>query len=116
MAQQRVTKALNSRTRPQHRYQPADLVYFWRTQESGRHKKQPGTNQRRFLGPARILGMETRRDSEGNSRPAHAIWCVRGRSLLKCSPEQLRPASVREELLEILGPQETAPWTFNRVA
>ena len=116
VAQQRVTKALNSRTRPQHRYQPGDLVFFWRTQESGRHKKQPGTNQGRFLGPARILAMETRRDSEGNSRPAHAIWCVRGRSLLKCSPEQLRPASEREELLETLGPQETAPWTFNRVA
>ena len=116
VAQQRVTKALNSRTRPQYRYQPGDLVFFWRTQESGRHKKQPGTNQGRFLGPARILAMETRRDSEGSSRPAHAIWCVRGRSLLKCSPEQMRPASEREELLETLGPQETAPWTFNRVA
>ena len=116
VAQQRLTKALNSRSRPHHRYQPGDLVYFWRTQESGRHKKQPGTNQGRFLGPARILAMETRRDSSGHSRPAHAIWCVRGRSLLKCSPEQLRPASDREELLEALGPEQTAPWTFSRVA
>ena len=115
VAQQRITKALNSRSRPHTVYQPGDLVYFWRTQESGRHKKQPGTNQGRFLGPARILAMETRRD-EGGSRPGHAVWCVRGRSLLKCSPEQLRPASDREELLEALGPEQTAPWTFSRVA
>ena len=40
-----------------------------------------------------------------------------GRSLLKCSPEQLRRASPREEVLETLaqGAQAT-PWTYTRVA
>ena len=46
-----------------------------------------------------------------------AVWCVKGRRLLKCAPEQLRPASGREELLEHLSHtiSETAPWTFPRL-
>ncbi|CAE7707318.1 RE1, partial [Symbiodinium sp. CCMP2456] len=114
-AQQRIQRALNSRSRPDCVYQPGDLVYFWRTQESNKSKKQPGTNQGRFLGPARVLAMETRQDAEGQRRPAHAIWCVRGRSLIKCSPEQLRPASQREELVEALTDQTSTPWTFTRL-
>ena len=115
-AQQRIQRALNSRTRPDNTYYPGDLVYFWRTQESNKSKKQPGTNQGRFLGPARVLAMETRKDDAGQRRPAHAIWCVRGRSLIKCSPEQLRLASQREELIEALSEKEATPWTFTRLA
>ena len=115
-AQQRVTRAANSRTRPSHLYHPGDLVYFWRTQESGKGKRSPGTTQGRFLGPARILAMETRRSEAGDSRPAHAIWVVRGRHLLKCSPEQLRPASQREELVESLATSDQTPWTYTRLA
>ncbi|CAE7525545.1 RE1 [Symbiodinium sp. CCMP2592] len=115
-AQQRIQRAINSRSRPDIVYQPGDLVYFWRTQESNKSKKQPGTNQGRFLGPARVLAMETRKDADGQRRPAHSIWCVRGRSLIKCSPEQLRPASHREELVEGLSEQDSTPWTFNRLA
>ena len=42
---------------------------------------------------------------------------MRGRRLLKCSPEKLRPASHREELLEHLTCDEDqkAPWTFPRI-
>ncbi|CAE7691047.1 RE1 [Symbiodinium sp. CCMP2592] len=116
MAEQRIQRALNSRTRPSLQYHPGDLVYFWRTQESNKSKKQPGTNQGRFLGPARILAMETKADDAGNRRPAHAVWCVRGRSLIKCSPEQLRPASQREELVEALSEEQATPWTFTRLA
>ena len=115
-AQQRVSRAANSRTRPQHLYHPGDLVYFWRTQESGKGKRSPGTSQGRFLGPARILAMETRRSDTGEARPAHAIWVVRGRHLMKCSPEQLRPASQREELVESLTTSEQTPWTYTRLA
>ena len=115
-AQQRVSRALNSRTRPYYAYQPGDLVYFWRTQEAGRHRRHPGMRQGRFLGPARVLSMEVRADPQGGSRPASAIWCVRGRSLLKCSPEQLRPASDREELLEALSEDSGTPWTFTKLA
>ena len=115
-AQQRVKRALNSRTRPQCNYLPGDLVFFWRSQEAGKSNRHPGTNHGRFLGPARILAMESRQGSSGESRPGNAIWLVRGRRLLKCSREQLRPASHREEVVESLTPEGQAPWTFSRVA
>ncbi|CAE7496334.1 RE1 [Symbiodinium sp. CCMP2592] len=115
-AQQRVSRAVNSRTRPSHLYHPGDLVYFWRTQESGRGKRSPNTTQGRFLGPARILAMETRRSTDDEPRPAHSVWVVRGRHLMKCSPEQLRPASQREELVESLATRDQTPWTYMRLA
>ena len=114
-AQQRVNRAMNSRSRAQCVYRPGDLVFFWRTQESGRHKRQPGTRQGRFLGPARILAMETRQNEDGTARPGHAVWLVRGRHLLKCSPEQLRPASQREELIDSLSQTDSTPWTFTKL-
>ena len=107
---------MNSRTRPQCNYLPGDLVFFWRNQEAGKSNRHPGTNHGRFLGPARILAMESRQGSSGESRPGNAIWLVRGRRLLKCSREQLRPASQREEVIESLTPEGQAPWTFSRVA
>ena len=45
-------------------------------------------------------------------RPGSAVWVVRGRQLLKCSPEQLRHASPREELLEALSEDTKVPWTY----
>ena len=115
-ARERVKRALNSRTRPQCQYLPGDLVYFWRTQEANKSNKHPGTNRGRFLGPARILAMESRQSDVGESRPGNAIWLVRGRRLLKRSREQLRPASHREEVIEALSPEGQTPWTFSRVA
>ena len=42
---------------------------------------------------------------------------MRGRRLLKCSPEQLRHASEREELVEALTEgAEATPWTYTKVA
>ena len=115
-AKERVRRALNSRTRPTCNYMPEDLVYFWRTQAAGKSNKHPGTLHGRFLGPARILAMESRQGPGNESRPGNAIWIVRGRRLLKCSREQLRPASPREEAVESLTPEGQAPWTFSRVA
>ena len=112
-AKQRIQRAINSRAQREYHYRPGDLVYFWRKQI-----KQPGIGKNgAFLGPARILCTETRREPDGQLRPGSAIWCVRGRRLLKCSPEQLRPASHREELLEHLTTDDDkkAPWTFPRI-
>ena len=115
-AQQRLSRARNSRTRPAYDFEPGELVYFWRTQEAGKTKRFTGTRQGRFLGPARILATEQRREADGTLRPGSDVWLVRGRSLLKCVPEQLRRASPREELIESLSEDLQAPWTFTKVA
>ena len=118
-AAQRISRAVNSRSRPRYPYQPGDLVYFWRSQVSGQGRQQPGSKRGMFLGPARILATESRRETDGTLRPGSAIWCIRGRQLLKCSPEQLRPASEREELLETLARENgelQTPWTFTRLS
>ena len=111
-ARQRLNRARNSRSKPCYNYEPGELVYFWRTQEAG--KKGPKLG--RFPGPARVLATEKRRESDGSLRPGSAVWVVRGRSLLKCCPEQLRRASTREELIENLSAQEKTPWSFTRTA
>ena len=112
-AQQRLGRALNSRAQREHTYRPGDLVYFWRKQVSGRATGKNGC----FQGPARILAMETKPDGQGGLREGSAIWCIKGRRLLKCAAAQLRPASQREELLEHLTQDEDhrAPWTFPRL-
>ena len=115
-AKQRLQRASQSKARPCYDYQPGELVYFWRTQEANKSRRSPGGKQGRFLGPARILATETRREKNGHLLPGSAIWLVRGRSLLKCSPEQLRRASPREELVEAMTPEAKTPWTFTRVA
>ena len=118
-AQQRITRALNSRSRPLASYSPGDLVFFWRTQESGQGRRAPSSKHGRFLGPARILATEGRKNPDGTMRAGSAIWLVRGRSLMKCSPEQLRHASAREALLEALAsrtPEGGTPWSFQKVA
>ena len=87
-------------------------MYFWRKQVSGKATGKNGC----FQGPARVLATETKRDPDGSLRKGSAIWCVRGRRLLKCCPEQLRHASVREELIEELNQDDPqAPWTFPKI-
>ena len=118
-ASQRLSRARNSRSRPLPDFMPGELVYFWRTQDGSQGHRSPGSKRGRFLGPARILAMESRVDDTGAQRTAGAIWVVRGRNLLKCSAEQLRRASPREELLEGLAGQhgeEHTPWTYSRLA
>ena len=117
-ANQRILRAKHSRHRPSFHYRPGELVFYWRTQDSNKGRRQPGGKHGRFLGPARILATESRAQEDGSIRPGGAVWLVKGRSLLKVSPEQLRHATQREELLEALtepGEQQT-PWTFHRVA
>ena len=113
-AQQRVNRAMQSRSQRNYNYHPGDLVYFWRKQVKSRLAGKNGM----FLGPARILAVETKRDTSGQLRPGSSVWLVRGRRLIKCCPEQLRPATVREEIIEKVMAESTdaVPWTFPRVA
>ena len=116
-ARQRLVRAANSRHKPRLDFEPGELVFFWRTQESGKHKRHPGAKQGRFLGPARILAVESKREPDGLLKAGSSVWLVRGRNLLKCCPEQLRRASPREELLEAVSePGHQVPWTFTKVA
>ena len=117
-AKQRIMRAQHSRHRGIFNFEPGELVYYWRTQDANKGRRQPGGKHGRFLGPARILATETRRDPDGGLRAGSSVWLVKGRSLLKCAPEQLRRATEREELVEALtAPTEGAtPWTFHSVA
>eukprot|EP00439_Symbiodinium_sp_Y106_P032777 s3772_g3.t3 len=106
------------RHRPCYDYQPGELVFYWRCQGANKGRRQPGGKHGRFLGPARVLAVESRKEPDGTLRPGGAIWLVKGRNLLKCSPEQLRRASQREELVEALteSHNQQTPWTFQTVA
>ena len=116
-AQQRIVRALNSRGNKRFDYHPGDLVYYWRKQVSGKTTGNLRQKQGCFLGPARILVTETKREPDGQLMPGSSIWVIRGRRLLKCCPEQLRHATQREHLLEYLTEEDNkrAPWTFQRL-
>ena len=115
-AKQRLSRASHSRGRRVLNFQPGELVFFWRSQVSGQSRREPGDRHGQFLGPARILATETKREDDGLLRPSSSVWLVRGRSLIKCSAEQIRRASAREELVESLSQVEAVPWTYTRVA
>ena len=116
VARQRLNRAANSRSRRVYDYQPGELVFFWRQQDSSKNRQGPTSKRGHFMGPARILATETRRNEDGTLQPGSSVWCVRGRQLVKCCVEQLRRASQREELVETLVQEDATPWTFNRVA
>lgn len=65
VAQQRITRALNSRGNRKTDYYPGDLVYFWRKQLSGQHGGNLRQKNGCFLGPARVLVTETKRQPDG---------------------------------------------------
>ncbi|CAE7903842.1 unnamed protein product, partial [Symbiodinium sp. KB8] len=115
-ARQRLLRAQHSRPQRVYDYVPGELVFFWRSQESNKSRRSPGGKHGRFLGPARILATETRRDDDGHLRPGSSVWCIRGKQLIKCCPEQLRRASEREALVEELSTDVKVPWTFTKVA
>ena len=115
-AHQRILRAKHSRGRRVLNFTLGDLVCFWRRQEACKGRSSPISGKGRCLGPARVLATETKRDDQGHLRPGSSVWLVRGRRLLKCCLEQLRPASRREELLESLTQQDSVPWTYVKVA
>lgn len=111
-ANERLKKARNSRSRPTRAYQPGDLVYIWRKQVSGQKTSKVG----RFIGPARVLATEQHTSPDGHGKTGSSIWCVRGRRLLKCCMEQLRPATDREVVLSELQSKTYDDWTFQKIA
>ena len=103
-AQQRLKRAANSRSRPVFDYQPGELVFYWRQQDSSRHRQGPNSKKGQFMGPARVLAMETKREPNGNLKPGSTVWCVRGRPLIQCCVEQLRRASQR--VIDVMSEQD----------
>jgi hypothetical protein len=117
-AEEQAKRRLERAARMGHRraqvYVPGDLVYYWRKQ------LQPGDRTSfqtgKFLGPARVIATETRKDEDGILRPGSVVWVHRGGRLLRCAPEQLRKASPHEQQIEELhGPVEL-PWTITTLA
>ena len=111
----RLARAEAAGTRPLKSFTPGDLVFYWRKQVQGGGDK--GFSWRgQFLGPARVLAVETRVDDEGKLRPGSCVWLHRAGRLIKAAPEQLRAASSREKAVEELkGPCEI-PWTITSLA
>ena len=111
----RLERAKAAGGRPLKSFVPGDLVFYWRKQVQGGQGK--GFSWRgQFLGPARVLAVETREDEQGRLRPGSCIWLHRSGRLIKAAPEQLRAATSRERAVEELkGPCEI-PWTITSLA
>ena len=114
-AHQRLMRAEHAGHRRYKVFKPGDLVYYWRkmvSKNDRKHTPAGGFSNGRYLGPARVLATETRRDESGNPRPGSIVWLHRAGRVLKAAPEQLRQASEREELLESLEGPLHLPWTM----
>ena len=75
-------RALLRRSRPgQLHYEPKDWVLYWR-RSKGNNRLERG----RWYGPAQVVVMEGKK----------VIWLSHLGRLIRASPEQLRPASLRE--------------------
>ena len=114
-AQQRYSRAQNSKGRPVPEYVPGDLVYYWRSTIPPKDKETRIQTGRLsgYAGPARILALETRRADSGHLRASSVAWLVRNIRLIKASVEQLRFASEREEYYhEFEKPPSSLPWTI----
>ena len=113
-ASQRLQRAARSGGRALRQFYPGDLVFYWRKQVTKNHgASRFGSG--RYLWPARVLATETRRDESGECRPGSVVWLYRAGRLLKAAPEQLRPASAREEAWQELKDDRPIPWTINGV-
>lgn len=113
-AKRRIERAERMGHRRAQVFLPGDIVFYWRNQVPLKDK----TTQRvgRFLGPARVIATETRRDNQGEMRPGSIVWLHRAGRLIRAAPEQLRPASPLEiQIEEFKGPVEL-PWTITTLA
>ena len=113
---QRISRATNSRHRQVLDFSAGDLVYIWRKQLTGQDAGQNKQGAGRFVGPARILATEMKRDDQGELQRGSSIWLVRGRRLIKCCAEQLRHATDKEHIIHDLHQPDQQPWTFPKVA
>ena len=109
-ARERLQRAEASGHRPMRQFTPGDLVYVWRRMTPKQEGSKPFRTGR-FVGPCRVLATETRVE-EGHLRAGSVIWLYRAGNLIKASPEQLRPASAREEAWQELQEPIEIPWTI----
>ena len=110
-AKERLQRALHAGSRPMKQVFPGDLVYVWRIANG----KKDGTRhiqKGQFVGPCRVLATETRKDDDGTLRPGSVVWLYRGGNLVKAAPQQLRPATAREEAWQELVEPVSLPWTI----
>lgn len=116
-AEARLARATAAGSRPMKSFCPGDLVYYWRRQVPVGEGSRGGFSwSGQFVGPARVLAVETREDETGKLRPGSCVWLHRAGRLIRAAPEQLRPASEREVAIESLrGPVEI-PWTITSLA
>ena len=112
-AKQRLRRAEQVGHRKLQVYQPGDLVFYWRHMENKKNLKH--FPRGRFLGPARVIATETRKEEDGTLRPGSIIWLHRGGRLIRAAPEQLRHASPRERMVEELAGPVELPWAINRI-
>ena len=112
--QEKLTRARNSKHRTPKTILPGDLVFYWRVQNSNSDKLNSWTRGN-YVGPARVLATETKRDEDNNLHPTSVIWLVRGTKLVKVAAEQIRPASVREQCLHEINSPPRLPWTFTNI-
>lgn len=91
----RIDRAKADGLRPLKSFSPGDLVFYWRKQVPAHQGDKSGfswTSQ--FVGPARVLAVETRFDDKGVLRAGSIVWLHRAGRLLKAAPEQLRALQV----------------------
>ncbi|CAJ1422108.1 unnamed protein product [Effrenium voratum] len=115
-AQDKISRALNTRGRPQARFLPGDLVYYKRVKPPADSPANLMVSQKlwRWWGPARVLATETRTDLAGEERrPHNVVWIVTGARLKRCAPHQLRHASEREKAIADHVDSPVASWTFH---
>ena len=111
-AKRKVERAARMGNRAYKHFAPGDLVYYWRRQVP--KEERSGFGGGKFLGPARVLATETRREGK-ELRPGGTVWLHRGGHLLRAAPEQLRHATRMEEMVEeFQGPIEL-PWTITSI-
>ena len=116
-AEARLERAKAAGSRPMKSFCPGDLVFYWRQQLPQNQGNRGGFSWAgQFVGPARVIAVETRVDDNGQLRPGSCVWLHRAGRLIKTAPEQLRAASDRERAMEELkGPVEI-PWTISSLA
>ena len=121
-AEARISRAMNSRSKPVKQFLPGDLVYYQRHKVPRRAPANldvdaPRMRIARWYGPARVLACETRVDDQGTSRTASSVvWLVNAGRLLKAHGDQLRHCSEREFLIANATNVMAMPWTFSMLS
>lgn len=109
-AKRRIERALRMGRRRAEEYLPGNLIFFLENQVPLKEKTMQ--NAGKFIGPARVIATETRREEGGELRPGHVVWLYRNGRLIQAIPEQLRKASPYEQQIEALSGPVQLPLTI----